>query len=263
MQFIILGSGASAGVPQVGCSCNVCSSGHKYNQRLRSAALFTDNGGNTLLIDAGPDFRQQALRFGIKKVNAIYITHCHADHVDGLNEVRPYTFKNPDPIKLFIKESDLEEVKERFNFIFSPAKNYSGGPPPKFDIELIDHGKALNFFGQELMPFEVEHGISKVSGVKINQLAYIPDCNGMPEETEKLLQNIEHLVLDGFSPDKTIKHHYNIIEAIKQSQKLSAGKTYLTHLSHSVDYEQVTKDLPENVMLCYDGMAIPNLSPCS
>ena len=256
MKFTILGCGASAGVPQLGCDCDICTNPHPRNVRTRSSALLQTNDQKNILIDVGPDFRQQALANNIKKIDAVYITHTHADHIDGFNELRPYSFKNKAKIPLYIRAADFERLKTRFDYIFDPDPEYPGSPPANFDVKIIEPYQTINICGIEVTPISLKHDKEGVAGFHTDKITYAPDCCGFTKESFDLVKNTEYLFLDALWPMEKMIHHYNLPKAIKVATELKAQNVYFTHLTHYMDYEVHNHDLPENFQLCYDGLNI-------
>ncbi len=257
MKFKILGSGASMGVPMIACKCAVCTSTEPRNVRSRCSVFLESNQGYRVLIDTSPDLRQQILTNQIEAIDAVFITHCHFDHVEGLNELRPFNFKSGKPIKLFIHEDHLESLLIRFDYIFKPNPDYPGAPAVLFEINTFKSYEILEIFDLKIQTLWAEHGNINVAGIICNQIAYIPDCSGFLEKDRKLLAGIEHLVIDGMWPEVIAKNHFNIEQAIEFGKEVMAKNIYLTHLSHRVDYTERHKYQTDNIQLCYDGMSLP------
>ncbi len=256
MKFKILGSGASMGVPMIGCKCAVCTSSDPRNIRSRCSVLIESDQGYQILIDTSPDLRQQILANQIETIDAVYITHCHFDHVEGLNELRPLNFKSGKPIKLFIHEDHKESLITRFDYIFEPNIDYPGAPAVIFEIHTFKSYESLEIFDLKIQTLWADHGNINVAGIICNQIAYIPDCSGFSVQDREFLDGIEHLIIDGMWPEVITRNHFNIEQAIAFGKEIKAKKTYLTHLSHRVDYLERAKYETENIKLCYDGLLL-------
>lgn len=251
LKLILLGTGTSQGVPVIGCDCPVCSSDDPRDKRLRSAAFITD--GNThLVIDAGPDFRQQMLRARIRHLDAILLTHEHNDHVIGLDDVRPFNFQTGHPMSVYAQPRVAEQVRQRFEYIF-------GDPIPGAPrIALLPLDKSTPFYIANIgiQPIEIMHGRLPILGFRLGDLTYLTDVKTVsPAEKEKIagtrylitsaLHHWEHPV------------HMNLAEALDFVADIAAEKTWLTHVSHQMGLaEEVERQLPPNVALAYDGLEI-------
>ena len=184
------------------------------------------------------------------------ISHTHADHVDGFNELRPYSFKNDITIPLYIRADDYEKLKRRFDYIFNPDPNYPGSPPANFDVRIIEPYKTINICGINVTPITLNHDKDGVAGFRTDKITYAPDCCGFSEESFELAKDTDHLFLDALWPMEKMIHHYNLPKAIEIATKLQAKNVYFTHLTHYMDYEVHNENLPENFQLCYDGLNI-------
>lgn len=254
-SLTILGCGTSTGVPVPSCLCPVCSSSSSKNRRLRCSALIKTPDNKNILIDAGPDFRQQALQNGIERIDLVLFTHAHADHILGIDDLRAYNFTMGRPIDCYGTTETLDAIKKVFHYIFDPDPDYQGGMLASLNMHPITHGEPLFVGNTQILPFLLFHGRTAVTGFKIGSIAYATDCNYIPEETEEQLRGVKHLVLDGLRYRKHATH-FTITEAVKISQSLNISNTYLTHMSHDIDYHETVSSLPENVTLCYDGLII-------
>jgi len=256
-KLTILGSGTSSGVPMPGCDCLVCRSEHPGNHRLRTSALIEIDGLN-ILIDASTDLRQQALKFGIKRIDAVLFTHSHADHILGLDDLRSFNFVQRESIPCYGTEKTLLDLKRCFHYVFDPDPLYKGGALPQLVLHTINEHGPLAIRGRDLSlsTFPLRHGEGKVSGFRVNNLAYATDCSDIPEKSRESLQGLEYLILDGlrFREHST---HFTIPKAIDVAREIGAKKTYLIHTSHEVDYVAVSKELPEGIELAYDGLTLP------
>jgi phosphoribosyl 1,2-cyclic phosphate phosphodiesterase len=255
-SLLILGCGTSTGVPVPACSCKVCTSPDSKNRRLRASALYRADNGVNILIDAGPDVRQQVLQHNINRIDAVLFTHHHGDHIYGLDDLRGYSLATHKAVPCYATARVQNELKDRFKHIFFPDPGYTGGSLTQIDlVEIPTPPQTIDVCGVKVEPFELQHGPVYVLGFKFGEIAYATDCNSLPSNSKKLLHGIKHLVLDGlrFESHGT---HFTIPEACKESKLLQAKNTYLTHMTHTVDYAETSAALPSGVSLCFDGLEI-------
>jgi len=247
LNIVLLGTGTSTGIPVVGCRCNVCRSTDKRNQRTRCSALLNYDGHN-LLIDTATDLRLQALREDIRHIDAVLYTHCHADHVHGIDDLRGFNVHDGNPIPLYAAPETLTSLRKNFSYIFDQRQ--PSGYVPRLTLQPIERAKKL--FGLEVIPIPLHHGAQMATGYRCGPFAYLTDCNRIPDSSLTLLEGLQLLVLDGlrFKPHPT---HFNIPEAVDIAQSIGAKQTLLTHLSHDVDHARVDADLPDGINLAYDG----------
>jgi phosphoribosyl 1,2-cyclic phosphate phosphodiesterase len=249
MKFTILGSGTSTGVPMVGCGCPVCSSDDPRDKRTRSSLLIQHQDKN-ILVDTTTDLRSQALREGLKHIDAVLFTHSHADHVNGIDDMRGFHFLNRQVVPCFAAKDTLEILQNSFRYIFD--NNGNEAYPPIMQPNLLT--ERLELFGLNIIPIPLEHGNMVSQGYRIGPLAYLTDCNAIPESSLELLQGVDILVIDGlrWNPHP---FHFHIETAITAAKLVNARRTVLTHLSHDVLYADGLKRLPEGFEFAYDGMA--------
>lgn len=254
-SFTILGCGTSTGVPLPGCNCIICSSKDPKNKRTRCSAWIQTSTGSSIIIDTPADFRFQTLTHGVKKVDAVLYTHAHADHIMGMDDLRGFNFFSKTSIPCYSNKATLSQLKRIFSYIFEPDPNYEGGMLPQLDLVEIDSRQAINVCGLKIQPFELLHGKMQVLGFRIGDLAYATDCNFISEATIGILKGLKTLVLDGlrYEPHRT---HFTIPQALEAAAKIGAETTYLTHLTHSIDYQAVSASLPVGVKLAYDGLRV-------
>ncbi len=248
MKITILGSGTSTGVPMVGCNCPVCVSDDPRDTRTRASLLLSyDN--HTVLIDTSTDLREQALRQHIRRIDAVLFTHAHADHVNGIDDLRGFHFLHKEIIPCFASRITLKILKEGFSYIFNEHEG-SGYSPLLAAHEVSG---PFELFGRTIIPIPLEHGRSTSLGYRIGNAAYLTDCNAIPASSLKLLQGLELLIIDGL---RWAEHpfHFNIDGAIAAARQLHAPRTILTHLTHQVAHAEETR-LPPGFELAYDGMA--------
>lgn len=249
-QFIFLGTGTSQGVPVIGCEDPVCFSSNPKDMRLRSSAMVIYNDIH-ILIDCGPDFRQQMLRENLNRVDAILITHEHNDHIIGLDDVRPLNFRMKKDMPLYSMPRVLKEIKARFPYVFADEK-YPGAPAIQ-PISITEN--IFEIKGIQITALPVMHGGLPIFGYRIGNMAYLTDINYIPDETMRLLKNLDILVIDALRKKK--KHHSHLIleESIEYAKKINAKNTYFTHINHEMGfYDEVKKELPPNMHLGYDGL---------
>ncbi len=247
LNIIILGTGTSTGIPVVGCRCNVCCSTDSRNQRTRCSALLTC-AGRHLLIDTATDLRQQALREDIRHIDAVFYTHCHADHVHGIDDLRGFNRPGGGPIPLYADPATLASLRRNFSYIF--AQEQPPGYVPRLSLHPLEGPIIL--YGLEIIPIPLYHGTQMATGYRCGPVAYLTDCNGIPDTSLSLLEDLELLILDGlrFKPHPT---HFNIPEAVAIAQSIGAKQTLLTHLSHDVDHSCHDAELPEGINLAFDS----------
>lgn len=252
MKLTFLGTGTSTGVPSIACECETCLSEDSRDKRLRVSILI-EHAGKTVLVDTSSDFRQQALRAKIKHLDAVLITHCHVDHVFGLDDIRPLNFRYG-AMGVYANEIAWKDLRRIFQYIFQPT-HIGGGLP-----QLIPHTVEPNAsfcIGQdlEITPLEVIHGKLPVIAYRFNDFAYCTDLKIIPNDSLEGLRNLDVLVLDcvRIKPHST---HLCLEEALAYIEDLKPKRAFLTHLNHDILHERDSKLLPDNVQLAYDGLVI-------
>lgn len=247
MKITILGSGTSTGVPMVGCGCAVCSSDDPRDKRTRASLLIRHNG-RTILTDTSSDLRQQTLREGVKRIDAVFFTHAHADHVNGIDDLRGFYFIHKDIIPCFASFDTLDTLQAGFSYIFHEQEN-SGYTPLLIANEISD---PFELFGLEVIPVPLLHGRTTALGYRIGSFAYLTDCSAIPDSSLPLLEGLDLLIIDGL---RWSGHpfHFNIDGAIAAAEKLKAPRVILTHLTHEVAYAEGSK-LPPRFEFAFDGM---------
>ncbi len=253
MKLTFLGTGTSQGIPVIGCKCEVCTSVDVRDDRLRTSAMI-EIDQKILVIDTGPDFRQQMLRAKPGRVDAVIFTHEHKDHVAGLDDIRPFNFQTGMPLNVYASDRVEEALKREYHYVFNDALKYPG--VPEVNLHKISAQSAFSIGDTEIIPIEVLHYKLPVLGFRIKDMAYITDANFISEKEKEKLQGLDVLVLNALRK-KTHISHFNLQEAIDLSQELGAKRTYLTHISHLMGkHEDVSKELPPNVFLAYDGLVV-------
>jgi phosphoribosyl 1,2-cyclic phosphate phosphodiesterase len=254
MKLTFLGTGTSTGVPTIGCDCETCLSTDLRDKRLRQSALI-EEGDTRILIDTSIDFRQQALRSGISRLDAILITHCHVDHVFGLDDIRPLNFRYG-AMGVYANEPAWTDLKRIFKYVFEPS--HVGGGLPQLIPHLVEHNAPF-CVGNEvhITPLEVIHGRLSVMAYRFNDFAYATDLKVMPDETKDRLCDLDVLALDcvRIKPHST---HLCLEESLALIEELKPKRAYLIHLNHDLMYQRDSRLLPDNVEFAYDGLVIEN-----
>jgi phosphoribosyl 1,2-cyclic phosphate phosphodiesterase len=251
ITITVLGSGTSMGVPTLGCDCGVCTSGDPRDQRLRPSIVL-EYDGRTVLIDTTPDFRQQALRSGMRRIDAILYTHAHADHIMGLDDVRPLNFKQKSAIPIYGSEETLNSIHCSFRYVFETANPESS--IPKVTMNTLT-GDGVDLFGLHFEPIPLEHGKSMVYGYRFGQAAYLTDHSVIPEKSLESLYGLDVLFLDALR-HKPHPTHSTVQQSLNYVQQLSPKRAFFTHISHDLPHARTEEMLPPNVRLAYDGLAI-------
>jgi phosphoribosyl 1,2-cyclic phosphate phosphodiesterase len=248
MRITFLGTGTSVGVPAVGCDCETCLSDDPRDKRLRTSVLIEQEGQN-IIIDASTDFRQQALRVGLKHLSAILFTHSHADHCFGLDDARPLMFRDG-AIPCFATEVTWRGLRRIYSYVFEPAP-YPGLP------RIIAHQIEgdFNLLGLNVAPLTVIHGKLPVTAYRVGEFAYVTDCNYIPDETCARLMGLDLLVIDALR-FKRHPTHMTLDDALGYIERLKPRRALLTHISHDIKHEDTSGHLPSGVEIAYDGLML-------
>lgn len=251
MKAIILGSGTSTGVPMVGCRCRVCTSTDRHDRRTRTSLLVQTDAGRNILIDTATDLRHQMIREGIDAIDAVLFTHTHADHVNGIDDLRGFHFIHKRLISCYGSTETISHLRATFPYIFKGLE--TPGYAPLLEAQVID--APFDLFGCRITAVPLQHGAIRATGYRINDLAYLTDCSVIPDASLTLLQGLDTLVIDAlrYSPHPG---HFNIAGALTAIDRLKPRRAILTHLTHEVAHSDGAR-LPSGVELAYDGMVIP------
>jgi phosphoribosyl 1,2-cyclic phosphate phosphodiesterase len=250
VKITFLGTGTSQGVPVIACDCNTCTSSDEHDKRLRTSVLI-ETKETTLLIDAGPDFRQQMLREHVVKLDSILLTHEHKDHIGGLDDVRAFNYKSQDAVDIWAEERVQKAVKKEYSYVFS---DYQYPGIPKMRLNNIPDN-SFNINGIQVEPIRVFHYRLPVFGFRIGNFAYITDANYIPEESKEKLIGVKYMVINALRKEKHISH-FTLREAIDLLHEISPKKAFITHISHQMGlHADVSAELPAGIMLAYDGLS--------
>ena len=246
MNILFLGTGTSTGVPQIGCKCDVCSSSDQKDKRLRASVLITE-GETQILIDCGPDLRQQLINNNIDYLSGILLTHEHYDHVGGLDDIRPLG-----EAQLYAEKKVLNIIQRNMPYCFGDQR-YPG--VPLIQLHEIDENN-FKINDLEIQPIRIKHATLPIFGFRFGKIAYLTDVKTIDTKSIDLLKNLEILVLNALRPNKHISH-LSLDEAIDLANKIGARETYFTHMSHDMGlHEQVNQKLPNHIQLAYDGLKL-------
>jgi len=247
----VLGSGTSMGVPTIGCDCAVCNSTDPRDRRTRPSVLI-EYTGHSVLIDTTPDFREQAIRENIRSLDAVLYTHTHADHLLGIDDLRPLSFKHkPNRLPLYAHPDAAEFISSMFRYIFDADYKFGGLP----QVELRPINGSVELFGAKFQPIVLIHGDAEIYGFRFGSGAYLTDHSDIPEESLNKLQGLDVLFLDAlrYKPHPT---HSTVEHSLATVARLKPRRAFFTHICHDLPHEATNASLPENVKLSYDGMKL-------
>jgi phosphoribosyl 1,2-cyclic phosphate phosphodiesterase len=251
MQLTMLGVGSSAGTPVVGCSCATCASTDARNKRTRCSSLITLDSGENILIDTGPDLRNQSLREGIKRVDAVLYTHTHADHLHGIDDLRAFCVLQRRQIPLYAKQDAVDHITQKFGYTLREPGDF--WEMPVLRAETVD--VPFELFGVKITPIPVQHGKSQIFGYRIGNVAYMTDVSEIPESSFALLENLEVVLLDCLR-EKSHPTHINIEQSLAYISRINAKQSYMIHMTHELEYASLSRKLPKNVFVGFDGFKL-------
>lgn len=254
MNVTFLGTGTSHGIPMIGCFCDVCTSTDLKNKRRR-CSLYVVAAGKHLIIDTPPDFRDQVLSFGVKQVDAVFLTHPHADHIYGFDDVRRFSDLQKGHIPVYGSPRTIKQMRKKFDYVDRKSHSFGGVPRVIF----TDQTEPVSVGDIVVTPLPVSHGMDTIYGFLIEadgaRLGYIPDCNGIPTSTFRSLENMDVMILDGLRP-KEHPTHFSIGESVEQLERIGAKQSFVTHLTHDSEHHKLQTQLGDTVTVPWDGLQI-------
>jgi phosphoribosyl 1,2-cyclic phosphate phosphodiesterase len=250
LELTVLGSGTSMGVPTLGCHCAVCESKDPRDKRTRPSVLLA-YGGRNVVVDATPDFRFQAMRAGMDRLDAVIYTHGHADHIMGLDDIRPFNMKQRAAVPIYAAADTLTLLRRQFGYIFAEAQ--PGSTLPLIDLHTIDGPFSL--FDAQIVPIPAMHGTQPVLGFRVGKMAYLTDFSNVPASSKALLGGLDDFILDAlrYVPHPT---HSNVEQSLALVEELKPRRAWFTHICHDLGHAAANARLPEHVRLAHDGLRI-------
>ncbi len=256
MRLTFLGTGTSFGVPVVGCGCDNCRSSDPRDRRTRHGAL-VEAGGKRLLVDTPPELRLQLLAAGVARVDAVWYTHLHADHLHGIDDVRAFSTRGRGPVPTYVPAVYRAELERRFPYIFDErVESVPGTHRPKLGLIEYRHARPLDVLGSRAVPFRVPHGPVDAFGFRVGPLGYVTDAKRLPASAREILEGVEVLVLNALWRGWSHPTHFNVEEAVAAARRVGAARTFLTHLTHFVSHAELAASLPAGIEPAYDGLVV-------
>lgn len=254
MKFTFLGTGTSHGIPMIGCSCAVCTSNDSKNTRRR-CSLYVVTEEQHLVFDTPPDFRDQVLSFGVERVDAVFLTHPHADHIFGFDDVRRFSTLQNQHIPVYGSPDTIRLMRKKFDYVDKPSYSFESVPRVRF----TEQPAPVAVGNAGITPLPVRHGQETIYGFLVEgdrkRLGYIPDCSHIPDETMALLENPDVMILDGLRPEEH-PTHFNIDQCVKQLVQIGAKRSYIIHLTHSSEHHALQNRLGNAVTVPWDGLNV-------
>jgi len=251
MQLTMLGVGSSAGTPMIGCQCDTCKSTDKRNNRTRCSSMVELDNGKVILIDTGPDLRQQALREGLSQVDAVLYTHTHADHLHGIDDLRAFCQKQRSQIPLYGSPEAMAHIADKFAYTLRETSNFWDLPV----LKINPVSEPFQLFEQTIIPIPIKHGNSNINGYRIGNIAYLTDVSAIPESSMALLKGLDILLLDCLRYNAHYSH-INLEQSLEYARLINAKATYLIHMTHELEYAKLSAQLPANIFVGYDGIKL-------
>ncbi len=256
MKLRFLGTGTSFGVPVVGCGCEVCRSDDPRDRRTRHGLLLRD-GGRTVLIDTPPELRLQLLQAGVRTVDGVYLTHPHADHCHGLDDLRIFTLRSERPLRFHVAEEYAGELRRRFGYVWGDGGDPTPGTTvPELELTTFTDRQPVRVGGLELTPVAFPHGSYRSYGFRAGRLGVIVDAKAVPDGAAELFRGVDVLVVNALWFGNPHPNHFNVEEAVETARRLEAGRTYLTHLTHRLSHARLEEELPASIAPAYDGLEV-------
>lgn len=251
-KIVILGSGTSMGVPTLGCDCPVCTSTDPRDTRTRPSIAIQWNT-HTVVIDTGQDFRHQVLRENIRHIDAVFYTHPHADHILGMDDLRPLSFQHPNGLPLYADDATVAVLHRIFEYTFSPNAKYP--TRPRVQLQPLNDQESVEIAGLPFQRVPVLHGDITVAGYRFGSAAYLTDMNGIPESSLPLLEDLDILIIDALRWHHHPSHN-NVEQALDWIDRIKPHRAYFTHIAHELEHAKTEASLPPNVRLTYDGLRL-------
>jgi len=256
VRLRFLGTGTSFGVPVIGCGCDTCTSPDPRDRRTRHGAL-VEEGGRTLLVDTPPELRLQLLEAGVSRVDAVWYTHCHADHVHGVDDLRIFSVREGRPVRVFGSAECVGTLESRFDYVFDPAiRPVEGTTKPEAELTALRPYQEVDVAGFRMLPLPVPHGLVEAFGFRVGELGYITDAKSLPPRTLEALRGVRVLVLNALWYGEPHPAHFTVEEAVEAARSVGAERTYLTHFTHRVRHSELERELPPGVFPAYDGLVV-------
>lgn len=256
MRLTFLGTGTSFGVPQIGCGCAVCHSSDPRDRRTRVGALVETDGGRRILVDTPPELRLQLVAAGVDGVDAVLFTHDHADHVHGIDDVRAFTARSHAPLVMYGSDATVASLRRKFPYIFDDRiRPLPGTYKPEGRLAALAEGVPAEIAGETVTPVRVPHGAADVFAYRIGALGYVTDAKVLPDAALAVLRGVRTLVINALFPTPH-PTHLSIPEAVAAAERVGAGMTYLTHLTHRTSHAELEDTLPPHVRPAHDGLTV-------
>ncbi|MBI4539540.1 MAG: MBL fold metallo-hydrolase [Gemmatimonadetes bacterium] len=257
MKLTFLGTGTSFGVPVVGCHCATCTSRDPRDHRTRHGALVTLRSGRRVLIDTPPELRLQLLREGVDGVDAVWYTHCHADHVHGIDDLRVFTSRCARPLPTYAPGPCAAALLGRFAYVFDETvQPPEGTTKPLLELHALEHAEQVDVLGTTFLALAVPHGPIHAFGFRVGRLGYITDAKSLPGGIVEALRGVDVLVLNALWHGESHPTHLTVEEAVEAARTVGAAHTYLTHLTHRVRHADLLRELPRGIQPAHDGLTI-------